>query len=106
MSNVVRLAAMDISLPLHKAALHKAAKILGGQAGIAKTLRYADRRNVSPWFTTDRLLPPEHCVAIEQATEREVMRWDLRPSDWWLIWPELIGADGAPVIPEPEARAA
>ncbi len=27
------------------------------------------------------------------------MRWDLRPNDWHLIWPELIGTDGAPKIP-------
>lgn len=35
-------------------------------------------------------------VAIEQATSGAVKRWDLRPDDWHLIWPELIGADGAP----------
>ena len=47
---------------------------------------------------------PENCVSIEQATGGNVRRWDLRPSDWWLIWPELIGAEGAPsiVTPEPE----
>jgi hypothetical protein len=22
--------------------------------------------------------------------ESEVMRWDMRPRDWWLIWPELV----------------
>ena len=26
--------------------------------------------------------------------------WDLRPSDWWQIWPELIGAEGAPSVQE------
>lgn len=41
---------------------------------------------------------PERCVAVEQATERLVMRWDLRPKDWHLIWPELVGAKGAPRI--------
>ena len=24
--------------------------------------------------------------------------WDLRPNDWHRIWPELIGADGAPEV--------
>lgn len=27
--------------------------------------------------------------------------WDLRPDDWHRIWPELIGAEGAP---EPQAE--
>lgn len=44
----------------------------------------------------------ERCVPIEDATERAVRRWDLRPDDWHRIWPELIGADGAPAAPLPE----
>lgn len=27
--------------------------------------------------------------------------WDLRPDDWHRIWPELIGADGAPPVIDP-----
>jgi len=27
------------------------------------------------------------------------MRWDLRQEDWHLIWPELIGTQGAPMVP-------
>ena len=46
----------------------------------------------------DRLPSPENCVCIEQATDGAVMRWDLRPDDWHRIWPELIGAEGAPDI--------
>jgi DNA-binding transcriptional regulator YdaS (Cro superfamily) len=41
---------------------------------------------------------PELCVQIEIATEHAVHRWDLRPDDWHRIWPELIAADGAPVV--------
>ena len=44
---------------------------------------------------------PENCAAIEAATSRAVMRWDLRPDDWHRIWPELIGSKGAPSIVEP-----
>lgn len=40
-----------------------------------------------------------HSVAIEQATGGAVRRWDLRPTDWHRIWPELIGSDGAPQVP-------
>ncbi|MFC5498150.1 transcriptional regulator [Caenimonas terrae] len=42
---------------------------------------------------------PEYCVSIEKATEGKVMRWELRPDDWHAIWPELIGAKGAPDVP-------
>lgn len=38
-------------------------------------------------------------VRIESVTEKAVMRWDLRPNDWWQIWPELIGHPDAPFIP-------
>ena len=36
-------------------------------------------------------MPIERCAAIERATAGAVTRRDLRPHDWHLIWPELIG---------------
>lgn len=39
---------------------------------------------------------PEFAVAIEQASNGAVMRWDLRPDDWHRIWPELVSVKGAP----------
>lgn len=39
------------------------------------------------------------CSRIEYETEQSVMRWDLRPNDWWQIWPELIAHPDAPPIP-------
>jgi len=54
-----------------KQALAEAARILGGQAAVASLLGYSDRRNVSPWFTTERPFPAEHCPTIERAT-REI----------------------------------
>lgn len=42
---------------------------------------------------------PEYAVAIETATDGAVRRWDTRPTDWHRIWPELIGAVGAPEPP-------
>jgi hypothetical protein len=38
------------------------------------------------------------CVVIEAKSEQKVRRWDLRPDDWHLIWPELIGTKGAPKL--------
>lgn len=29
-----------------------------------------------------------------------VPRWVQRPRDWHLIWPELVGAEGAPPVPD------
>jgi len=40
----------------------------------------------------DNIAWPDKCVAIEVATGGVVNRRDLRPNDWWKIWPEL--ADG------------
>jgi DNA-binding transcriptional regulator YdaS (Cro superfamily) len=47
---------------------------------------------------------PAKCVQIEQSSEKEIRRWDLRPNDWWEIWPELIGVRGAPPVPREKAR--
>lgn len=43
---------------------------------------------------------------IAAKTGREVPEWDLRPADWHLIWPELVGQEGAPDVPQEAARAA
>jgi DNA-binding transcriptional regulator YdaS (Cro superfamily) len=48
----------------------------------------------------------ERCPEIERATQGAVRRWDLRPDDWHRIWPELIGAEGAPAVASEEARDA
>lgn len=53
----------------------------------------------------DRQPGPEYCVAIEKATDGKVTRWDLRPGDWWRIWPELVDAPGAPPLPKEPATA-
>lgn len=55
---------------------------------------------LSQMATGTRTVSPEKAVSIEKFTERKVMRWDLRPKDWHLIWPELKGASGAPVTAE------
>ena len=72
-----------------KAALQRAAQIVGGQAALAEKLGFKDRRNVWPWFNRDRDVPVEHCTAIERITDGAVTRQELRPNDWQAIWPEL-----------------
>lgn len=46
---------------------------------------------------------PALAVLIENATGGTVRRWDLRPNDWHLIWPELKGTRGAPAVPQAAA---
>lgn len=76
-----------------------------GTAGqIAKTIEVSPVM-VTQWANGVKEVPAERCAAIEAATGREVMRWDLRPDDWHLIWPELKKAKGAPPVPEQKAVA-
>lgn len=51
---------------------------------------------VSQWAAGVKRVPLDRCAAIEEATGGSVRRWDLRPNDWQRVWPELIGAPGAP----------
>lgn len=44
---------------------------------------------VSQWKGEGRNVPVEHCVSIERATNGDVTRQELRPDDYWLIWPDL-----------------
>jgi DNA-binding transcriptional regulator YdaS (Cro superfamily) len=53
----------------------------------------------------DRRPGPENCLSIERATNGEVTRQDLRPDDYWLIWPDLPAPKQAiaPATTTPEA---
>ena len=46
---------------------------------------------------------PRYAHVIESATGGKVRRWDLRPTDWHQIWPDLVDAPGAPPVPMPKA---
>jgi DNA-binding transcriptional regulator YdaS (Cro superfamily) len=39
--------------------------------------------------TDGRVPSPQLCVQIERATGGKVTRAELRPDDFWLIWPDL-----------------
>ena len=36
-----------------------------------------------------RVPSPALCLSIERATKKQVTRQELRPEDFWLIWPDL-----------------
>jgi DNA-binding transcriptional regulator YdaS (Cro superfamily) len=68
--------------------------------------KVAVRSGLAPAFLSQiangvRGAPADRAADIERACDGAVMRWDLRPDDWHRIWPELVGADGAPDVPEP-----
>lgn len=83
-------------------ALTKAIQTAGGVGALASKIGVG-QSVVSNWRARGAV-PPEHCAAIHGATG--VPRWDLRPDDWHRIWPELIGAEGAPPVPAEEVRDA
>ncbi len=65
-----------------------AIKSVGSASALARAL------NVTPqavffWRNGDRSIPADKCLAIERATAGVVTRRDLRPDDYWLIWPDL-----------------
>jgi len=72
---------------------------VGGQASLARLLGVAPP-TVQQWRTGERPVPIERCVAIERATSGAVTRQDLRPDDYWLIWPDL------PAPKRPKAKVA
>lgn len=52
--------------------------------GVTQPMVYQMSRGLRP-------VPEKICVVIEQETGGAITRKDLRPDDWHLIWPELIG---------------
>lgn len=69
---------------------------------------------LSQMLSGERSISVGRCVQIERATRGAVTRMDLRPADWWVVWPELAAlyperaeADRRAIAPEPaEPRGA
>lgn len=79
--------------------------MLGGTGAVARRLRVAPA-SVSEWRAKG--IPQGRRVELGADIERAVgvPRWSQRPADWHRIWPELIGAEGAPPVPAEEVRDA
>jgi DNA-binding transcriptional regulator YdaS (Cro superfamily) len=71
-------------------ALDKAIEITGGVTKLASIIG-VDYQLIQQWRkkTQKDCTPAGVCVRIEQATNGEVTRADLRPGDWQQIWPEF-----------------
>lgn len=67
----------------------KAARLLGGRPAMAEHLDVSVSA-IGNWKT--RGVPLEVCPVIERLTDRQVMRYHLRPDDWAEMWPELAQA--------------
>lgn len=48
-------------------------------------------------LTRRRDMDARQAVDLERASDGRLKRWHVR-RDWHLIWPELIGAEGAPPV--------
>jgi DNA-binding transcriptional regulator YdaS (Cro superfamily) len=70
-------------------AIQKACDAIGSQRALSDALEITPA-TVNQWVSGVRPIPIERCPAIELATSGAVTRRDLRPSDWHLIWPELV----------------
>lgn len=77
-------------------------------AALAERIGIKNVAQIRQWQHSyaDRLPGAANCVAIEQATGGAVRRWDLRPDDWHVIWPELRKVKGAPPVPVPAEKVA
>lgn len=73
--------------------------IAGGTASVARFFQIASA-SVSEWRKMQKL-PDDKLIRLAPLieTKSKIKRWDLRPNDWFLIWPELVGKKGAPKIP-------
>jgi len=73
-------------------AIQTAARILGNQAALARALGVTPV-TVGQWLRPDiatgRAVPPKQCVRIERLTNGQVTRRELRPDDYFEIWPDL-----------------
>ena len=65
--------------------------LLGGTAKVAKMCK-CDNATVSSW--RKRGIPHGHLLflaaRIEKVSHGLVTRQDLFPTNWWLVWPELL----------------
>ena len=68
--------------------INRACEAVSSQAALARLLGVKPP-TVSQWAHGVRPVPIEHCLPIERATAGAVTRQDLRPDDYWRIWPDL-----------------
>lgn len=69
--------------------IKKAIDVVGTQAELAKVTGVSQQMISKLLNNPDFPISSKTAVAIELATQGKVTRKDLKPNDWFLIWPEL-----------------
>ncbi len=82
--------------------IDRAASACGGATKLAALMGESPQA-VSNW--RKRGVPLNKCALLETVSGQAVRRWEMQPTDWHRIWPELIGTEGAPPAPMAEAAA-
>lgn len=79
--------------------------LLGGTSQVARLVR-TRAASVSEWRRVG--IPDGRLIELAAEIERRggPRRWHLRPDDWHRIWPELVGAEGAPPPPVDQQQEA
>ena len=80
--------------------------MLGMSISVASRRAHAEALGLSEQYlyqclTGRKSMRPEEAVRVEHETGGALRRWHVRQADWHLIWPELVGAEGAPAVPKP-----
>lgn len=93
------------SREITRRAIQAASDTCGGTlSGLAGRISVeVKRQNIEYWLRTGRV-PERYAAVLERLSSGAVRRWDLFPRDWHLIWPELIGTEGAPAVPADQAE--
>ncbi|MCZ4328516.1 Cro/CI family transcriptional regulator [Castellaniella denitrificans] len=72
--------------------IREACALVGSATALAEKLGVT-AVTVSDWAMSKRPVPIIRCVEIEELTGGAVTRKQLRPDDWWQIWPDLRGTN-------------
>jgi DNA-binding transcriptional regulator YdaS (Cro superfamily) len=75
-------------------AIERAIDIAGGQSALARALGGSVKQAHVWYWKENGEVPPEHCIAIEIATEGKVSRYELRPD---VFGPEPASASPSPI---------
>ena len=79
--------------------LHQYLQLERGRAAAVARALAIPAAWLSQMATGARPIPERLGAPLEAACELRVRRWDEWPKTWHLIWPELLGTEGAPEAP-------
>ena len=85
-------------------AIGEAIRLAGGPARVAGELGVSAQA-VCFWRDGKRQMPADGLARLEHMCGARLRRWHFRPADWHLIWPEMVGTDGAPEPPSAPLQA-